>query len=150
MPWFSLMILLSQNTIYCINNSKQKQGHSVLKKKTLAFSQCLITEIASLGLYQYSQYSTSISTAEQHFTNPSNFHDPASLEKTPSPLGPCQGRQTDLGLGPTGEERASGTSLQMRSTHLPAAVWCVSISPKPKTHLAYTLGQEMSWTRLHL
>lgn len=33
MPWFSLMILLSQNTIYCINNSKQ--GWSVLKKKNL-------------------------------------------------------------------------------------------------------------------
>lgn len=36
MLWLSLMILLSQNTIYCINNSKYEQGQSVLKKKTLA------------------------------------------------------------------------------------------------------------------
>jgi len=51
MLWFSLMISLSQNTIYCINNSKHKQEQAVLKKKPLAFSECLINEIASLEVY---------------------------------------------------------------------------------------------------
>lgn len=38
MLWFSLIILLLQNAIYCINNSKYKQGQAVLKKKLLASS----------------------------------------------------------------------------------------------------------------
>lgn len=149
MPWFSLMILLSQNTIYCINNSKQEQGQSVLKKETLAFSYGLITEIASLEFYQYSQYSASISTGEQHFIDPSTFHDPASLEKTPSPFGPCQGRQAHLGAG----SHSNGEHLW----HQPAdeehslASCCMACQPfKLKSHLVRNMDQEITWRQLHL
>lgn len=115
MAWSSLIILLPQNTTQCISNSKQEQGQSVLKKKTLPFSQCLIPEISSLELYQCGQNSTPISVLlTLHLSMSQPVWKGLHLH-----LDHVRQNRLTCSLGPTAMQDVFGIRLQTRRTHFP-------------------------------